>query len=536
MKIILFISFLFYYTGCFAQNEYERWVVCSYNMDFCDSLSLSSDTSFSGNEGYTTICDKNTGKLLFYTDAQRVYNSNFQIMPNGNDLNGAPEPVQASLIVPQSGSSTIYYLFTIDRFDLNGLNYSIVDMSKDGGLGDVTVKNVFLDSSTERLNAVYNDSGNFFWIIANDPITTNFISYKLDSNGLNTTPVLSPLHVLIDTIYRNSGYLKSSPDGEHVVCTFEGQPPVAALYSFDKSSGILNLETFLPVGNGDEATFGASFSPNNSKIYITETEVGASEIYQFDITSSDTNVIKASRITVASLNSFDRFGGMQMGPDEKLYITRESFDSLSVIDKPNLGGDSCQFKFDTITTPIENYIDAFNNNIDGLYYFATAPNISLAGSVACNKMASFTITAKRTYNYFTVYFGDGQSVNLDSTAMIFTHQYDSAGTYTVKLYTAIGCVYDSTTTAVTVTSEQCSQSLIIPTIIYSAGSQTKWHIINLPQGNNSVTLYDELGRVFYNSLNYQNDYDMRMLSSAMYFYRLTLENGEVYAGKVVVVR
>jgi len=536
MKIILFISFLFYYTGCFAQNEYERWVVCSYNMDFCDSLSLSSDTSFSGNEGYATICDKNTGKLLFYTDAQRVYNSNFQIMPNGNGLNGAPEPVQASLIVPQPGSSTIYYLFTIDRFDLNGLNYSIVDMSKDGGLGDVTVKNVFLDSSTERLNAVYNASGNFFWVIANNPVTDDFISYRLDSNGLNTTPVLSPLHVLIDTIYRNAAYLKSSPDGEHIICTFEGQPPIAALYNFDKNTGLLSLQTFLPVGNGNEATFGASFSPDNSKAYISVTQIAEGEIYQFDISKSDTNVIKASRVTIYSISSDNQFVGMQMGPDQKIYVVRESFDSLSVIDKPNLGGDSCQFIFDTIAIPIENYIDAFNNNIDGLYYFATAPNITLTNNVACTKQATFTINTNRTYNYFTVYFGDGQSVNLDSTARIFTHQYDSAGTYTVKLYTAIGCVYDSTTTAVTVTSEQCSQSLIIPTIIYSAGSQTKWHIINLPQGANSVTLYDELGQVIYNSLNYQNDYDMRMLSSAMYFYRLTLESGEVYVGKVVVVR
>ena len=536
MKIIVVISFLFYCTGCFAQNEYMHWYVNSYEMSFCDSLSLRALSDGLSSEGWATISDKNTGQLLFFTDAQTVYNIGFQQMPNGGGLNGGNEFPQSCLIVPQPGSSTIFYIFTDDLFDVNGLNYSIVDMSKDGGLGDVTIKNVFLDSSTYRLNAVYNTDGNFFWVIANDPVSDDFISFRLDSNGLNTTPILSPLHVLIDTIYRNAAYLKSSPDGEHVVCTFEGQPPVAALYNCDKSSGILNLETFLPVGNGDESSYGASFSPDNSKVYISVTQVGASEIYQFDITSSDTNVIKASRITVASLNSFDRFAGMQMGPDEKLYITRESFDSLSVIDKPNLSGDSCQFIFDTIATPIENYIDDFNNNIDGLYYFATAPNITLTNNVACTKQATFTINTNRTYNYFTVYFGDGQSVNLDSIARTFTHQYDSAGTYTVKLYTAIGCVYDSTTTTVTVTSEQCSQSLIIPTIIYSAGSQTKWHIINLPQGNNSVTLYDELGRVFYNSLNYQNDYDMRMLSSAMYFYRLTLENGEVYAGKVVVVR
>jgi len=506
-------------------------------MDFCDSLSLSSNTSFTANEGYATICDKNTGKLLFYTDAQRVYNIGFQQMPNGNGLNGAPEPLQASLIVPQPGSSTIYYIFTVDRFDINGLNYSIVDMSKDGGLGDVTVKNVFLDSASQRLNAIYDAVNNSFWIITDNPVTNNLMSFKLDSTGLNITPVLSPTHLKIDTIYQTGLWLKSSPDGMHIVVLFQ-YPSTIGLYSFNKNSGSLNLQTFLPVGSNNFDVLGASFSPDNSKVYVSgDNQKGESTIYQYDITSNDTNVVKASLTTIYSIYSSGvQFVGMQMGPDQKIYITRDEFDSLSVIDKPNLGGDLCQFIFDTIATPIENYIGAFNNNIDGLYYFATAPNISLAGGVACNKMASFTITAKRTYNYFIVNFGDGQSVNLDSTARTFTHQYDSAGTYTVKLYTAIGCVYDSTTTAVTVTSEQCSQSLIIPTIIYSAGSQTKWHIINLPQGANSVTLYDELGQVIYKSLNYPNDFDMRPLPSAMYFYRLTLENGEVYVGKVVVVR
>ena len=139
--------------------------------------------------------------------------------------------------------------------------------------------------------------------------------------------------------------------------------------------------------------------------------------------------------------------------------------------------------------------------------------------------------------------GDGRDTLLDSTQYTFKHWYDSAGTYSVKLTTASGCnIQDSVTISVTVDTAKCpvppppTPSLIIPTIIYSAGGQTKWHILNLPEGNNSVTLYDELGQVIYKSLNYPNDYDMRMLPPAMYFYRLTLENGEVHIGKVVVVK
>jgi len=547
MKKIIFIYLLLSNCICFAQNEYNHWIVDTYEMNFCDSVTVdSSGLNLGSFEGFATICDKNTGQLLFSTDGEQVWNRNLQQMPNGYNLDGGILSPQAALIVPQPGSSHIFYLFTTDDIYSGsyGLEYSIVDLSQNGGLGDVTVKNVFLDSSVEKLNAVYNTVNNSFWVLSYNYVNNKFMSFLVDSNGLNILPVLSNSHVIISPLsFQTKGFLKINPNGEKVVSVFES-PPIIGLYNFNKDSGLITLQTFLTVKSTDFDAFGASFSPDNSKLYVTGDNSDTSEIYQFDVTFNDTNLIKSSRITIDSIYSRSRFGGMQMGPDGKIYIARESFDSLSVINKPNLSGAACEFEFNKILTA-QNATDDLSNNIDVLYYFAdSGNNINLSYTAACNKTDSFTINTARGYSYFAVNFGDGTDTLLDSTQYTFKHRYDTAGTYTVKLHTASGCnIQDSVTISVAVDTAKCTgiasvarMSFMIPTIINALSSQTKWHIINLPQGANSAELYNELGQVIYKSLNYPNDYDMRGLPPAMYFYRLTLENGEVHVGKVVVVK
>ena len=63
-------------------------------------------------------------------------------MPNGSGLLGDPSSSQSAIIVPKPNNPTIFYVFTVDDHSQNaphfGLNYSEIDMSLDGGLGDVT--------------------------------------------------------------------------------------------------------------------------------------------------------------------------------------------------------------------------------------------------------------------------------------------------------------------------------------------------------------------------------------------------------------
>jgi len=91
-------------------------------------------------EGGSTISDDN-GNLLFYTDGSTVWNKNHGIMETGLLGSSKNTSTQDGLIVKNPGSTTHYYIFTLDHFDVgvlnNGLRYSEVDMSLNGGLGGV---------------------------------------------------------------------------------------------------------------------------------------------------------------------------------------------------------------------------------------------------------------------------------------------------------------------------------------------------------------------------------------------------------------
>lgn len=85
-----------------------------------------------------------SGNLLFYTDGKNIYNKNHQIMNNGSGLLGHLSTSQSATIVPMPGSASLFYVFTLDAGGgTEGLRYSVIDMSLDGGLGSVTAKKMF---------------------------------------------------------------------------------------------------------------------------------------------------------------------------------------------------------------------------------------------------------------------------------------------------------------------------------------------------------------------------------------------------------
>jgi len=80
--------------------------------------------------------------------------------------------------VPQPGSATLYYIFTLDEiWGPNGFRYSIVDMSLQGGNGGVTnSKNVLIQNTvTEKLTAVKKSNGTDYWIAIHEWGTNAFM-------------------------------------------------------------------------------------------------------------------------------------------------------------------------------------------------------------------------------------------------------------------------------------------------------------------------------------------------------------------------
>ena len=307
-----------------------------------------SDGQLNTFEGCASISDKN-GQILFYTDGVTVWNKLHQVMVNGVGLKGGLSSTNSALIIPKPGSSTIFYIFTAAAIEANndGYFYSEVDMSLQGGLGAITSnKNILLYSpSTEKLTAVRHGNGIDVWVITRPLGSGEWKVFKVDCNGVNTTPVVSNTgHVGAINEFSTAGCLKSSPDGTRIAAV-NSFAENWELLEFDASTGKLSNNLVFPEG---PVPYGVEFSPDSKLIYIGEFslsgDVPIGGVFQFNLSSYDSIAIAASRKLIGmSASNFDFVGALQLGPDKKIYCALANAPFLSVINAPNLEGVACGF-------------------------------------------------------------------------------------------------------------------------------------------------------------------------------------------------
>src|SRR5688572_26234943 len=232
MKRFLLLLLLFYSIHLHAQHEADKWYFgVNAGLDFFNGPPVAiSGGALVTNEGCATISDNN-GNLLFYTDGVTVWNRAHQIMPNGTGLFGGISSTQSSICVPLPGSTTLYYLFTVDEIGgPNGFRYSIVDMTLDGGNGDVDInnKNVpVLAPVTEKLTAM-RQTAQQYRIAVHEWGTDAFYVYQLTSAGLQPNPVISNVGSVhnMSVIQNTYGAMKFSPCGDKIAAAIGYQDTV----------------------------------------------------------------------------------------------------------------------------------------------------------------------------------------------------------------------------------------------------------------------------------------------------------------------
>jgi len=105
VKTWLFIgfSFLLPFSGI-SQGEFNNWYFGSFagvTFNFGAPQALM-DGQMGANRGSITVSDS-LGNLLFYSNGEKVWNRNHQVMPNGNNLIGRMDGVP----IPPTGDCTI---------------------------------------------------------------------------------------------------------------------------------------------------------------------------------------------------------------------------------------------------------------------------------------------------------------------------------------------------------------------------------------------------------------------------------------------
>ena len=284
------------------------------------------------------------GELLFYTNGETVWNRQHQPMPNGRKLMGSSSSTQSALIVPDPGSGNIFYIFTVaPQGTPNGLRYSIVDMTRDDGLGDLPRVNMLLiQPVAEKLAAVRHANGKDVWIVAHRWNSNAFVAYLVTPDGIDSRkPVMSNVGSMNAGPGRNAiGALKFSPDGRRVAAALWRETNKFEVYDFDRATGkVSNPRSFGPYPEA----YGVEFSPSGRFLYGTcnGTGGGETQIWQFDLAKKGTK-------TLVGKSANRKIGALQRAPDGKIYVAREDNPSLGVIESPNTAGKACGYVDDGI--------------------------------------------------------------------------------------------------------------------------------------------------------------------------------------------
>lgn len=455
-KFFLTLAWGVFVLAANAQPTYKVWRFGARGGLNFNTTPVSSNPSTSNNydspENNSVICN-NAGVLQIIVTGDTIRDRNENAMPNGRGIKGNKNTAQGNIIVPKPGSSSVFYVFSVDQYTTNnGIFYSEVDMSLNGGLGDVVSgrKDVsaYNGSVTEKLTATVHCNGTDYWVVGHRLSSNQFIIIPVTSAGVGTATTQAIGAVHLNSQGSAQGCIKFSPDGKRLVSVLNEQiNNFAELYNFNNSTGVLSNLTTLPTMGGE---FGASFSPDNSKLYIsiakdTLTASYSNRIVQYDMLAS--NIPASGKWVANSIDFVRNFGALQLGPDGQIYMSiMNGNDSVHAITNPNAAGLACNFIRGYIKISPATSRRGLVNCID--YYMGTPLKADFTYQQVCvGTPMSFTNTTRTNASTYAWNFGDPASGAANTSSLRNpSHTYAFGGTFYVTLTATDVCGVVSTKT------------------------------------------------------------------------------------------
>jgi len=330
-----------------AQLEYSKWLLEeNLYFDFVENDTIRWTGDFPGLrsdvEPMVMVCDSE-GELLFYCTSTRgsqrsivTIDREFNIMPNGNNLEGHRSATQGVVAVKSLINSNQYFIFTMyadNPLRLN-LHYSVLDMSLNNGYGDIIAaqKNILLDEGplSEKMVVVPGICNNY-WLIVHELETANFRIYNIDENGVHLTPDLFNIGVVPASIISSEesdysrGEMVISQNFDKLAMILESG--YLEIYDFNNETGVISNAT--TIENNFSNGYSVCFSPSSQYLYADIDNA----IYQYDLSLSSIQDIKASKLLVLTDQSTVR-PSIRIGIDNYLYIKKKyNFYRLSLPDE-----------------------------------------------------------------------------------------------------------------------------------------------------------------------------------------------------------
>jgi gliding motility-associated-like protein len=470
---------------------------------------------------------------------------------------------QGALIVPFPADDQRYYIFTLDELEVDptnpvaddGLRYSIVDMTLNGGLGDVQTNNMNTQLGTdltEKLIVIRSAEIQGFWVIAHRRNTNEFLAWKIDECGISAQPVISAVGSFFSGAALGAtegwmGAMDASPDGNRIGMPVDWSDRLE-FFDFNKTTGVVSNPLTVNVLDDSNPPFlrkyGACFSPDGSKFYYTN----INSVYQLNLGTYTSSAIASSNTLIYSPtlepNNYPCFQ-IEQAPNNKLYVAIGNTERLDEISNPNAPGLSCGY----VTNAI-NLASVCQLGLPAqvpIGEFATNSTITFSPDSCLQSDISFSIATASPINQISWNFGDPNSgVDNSSSSLNPSHLFSETGTYQITAIVDFDCFSETLTQ--TITLVDCSDSLSpnlpfeFPNVITPNGDGVNdfFEIQKLPV-NSEVIILNRWGNIVFSATNYQNNWDGKDTSGknlveGVYVYKFKTKEGKVGHGFVHLVR
>lgn len=304
------------------------------------------------------ICDKNTGRLMMYSNSCVIFDSTHQIMENGDSINYGdywedyckvtgyyPIPI-SNIILPDNYKLDEYYMIHQKLFRPPDkrciLHNSKIHFTKEKPNGYLKYKNAKVSDDKLApgfLTAIAHANKKDWWIVHLIRESNQYIKYLIDSSGIH----VHDYQIIGDSIGGSHAQCQFSPDGK--MFGWYNQEKGLQLFDFDRATGQLSNHISLMI-EYRKFPGGLCFSPDSKLLYLMHRD----KVFQVDLSIQD--LTKSYEIIGEYIYnsgndtlSKQTFLSAMLGPDCKVYITATNDTYyFSTIEKPDEKGKYCNFK------------------------------------------------------------------------------------------------------------------------------------------------------------------------------------------------
>jgi hypothetical protein len=329
-----------------AQNRGNVWCFGhEAAINFNSGFPVADSSSVISRGSCASICDT-LGMLLFYVsndtvsvtttqiNGGKVYGKNHQLMLGGDSINSQGWYYEL-VIIPVPNSNDLYYVFSIGVTAFYGIYYSIIDMSLNGGMGEVIQKNVQLQNfkCSDGLTAIKHGNGRDWWVFFRrwDSTNNTYYKYLITPTGISNVMMQS----IGSSTSNGFARMKFSCSGDKMM--FMTLTGLLEYYDFDRCTGLLtNPQTIFPEQSNPINGFfwSSQFSPSGNLFYTTLISLpGVTDscfLIQYNLNAPN---IAMSADTLAIGSLINNMSHLKLGPDNKIYLS-SVYNNLQTISYP----------------------------------------------------------------------------------------------------------------------------------------------------------------------------------------------------------